>query len=49
MLSPDDIGKAANYTFEALQALPPHVIGRLSFVGYLERHGINALDLLFPK
>ena len=25
------------------------MIGRLSFVGYPERHGINALDLLFPK
>ena len=49
MLGPDDIDKTVNYIFEALQALPPHLIGRLSFVGYSERHGINTLDLLFPK
>ena len=49
MLGPDDINTAIIYTFEALQALPSHLIGRLSFVGYPERHGINALDLLFPK
>jgi hypothetical protein len=49
MLGPDDINKTVNYTFKALQALPPHLIGRLSFVGYPERHGINVLDLLFPK
>jgi hypothetical protein len=41
--------KAINCPFKALQALSPYQIDWLSFVGCLESHGINALDLLFPK
>ena len=49
MLDLDGIGRAFNYTLDALRSLAPAQIDGLSFVGFVERYGIAALDDLIPK
>ena len=49
MLDLDGIGRAFNYTLDALWSLTPAQIDWLSFVGFVERYGIAALDDLIPK
>ena len=49
MLDLEGIGRAFNYTLDALWSVAPAQIGRLSFVGFVERYGIAALDDLIPK
>ena len=49
MLDLDGIGRALNYTLDALRSLAPEQIDGLSFVGFVEHYGIAALDDLIPK
>ena len=49
MLDEDQINIALYYDPNALKGLPPTSIDGLDFTGFPKKHGIAALDKLFPK
>ncbi len=49
MLDLDAIGMAKSYPLHVLSSLTPGRLDTFDFTGFPESHGIDALNLLFPK